>query len=99
MNVQVSYSITGKGPVVVWLHGFLEDKSIWQGQLNVFDTLATNICIDLLGHGQTNCVREEHSMELQAQMVIRVLDELGVCLLYTSPSPRDKRQSRMPSSA
>ena len=24
---------------------------------------------------------------------------LGVCLLYTSPSPRDKRQSRMPSSA
>ena len=25
------------------------------------------------------------------------LDE--VCLLYTSPSPRDKRQSRMPSSA
>ena len=24
---------------------------------------------------------------------------LGICLLYTSPSPRDKRQSRMPSSA
>ena len=25
--------------------------------------------------------------------------ELKNCLLYTSPSPRDKRQSRMPSSA
>ena len=25
--------------------------------------------------------------------------ELYTCLLYTSPSPRDKRQSRMPSSA
>ena len=25
--------------------------------------------------------------------------ELSFCLLYTSPSPRDKRQSRMPSSA
>ena len=24
---------------------------------------------------------------------------LQTCLLYTSPSPRDKRQSRMPSSA
>ena len=24
---------------------------------------------------------------------------LGVCLLYTSPSPRDQRGSRMPSSA
>ena len=27
------------------------------------------------------------------------LGRLWVCLLYTSPSPRDKRQSRMPSSA
>ena len=27
------------------------------------------------------------------------LDQLQGCLLYTSPSPRDKRQSRMPSSA
>ena len=26
-------------------------------------------------------------------------DKLSNCLLYTSPSPRDKRQSRMPSSA
>ena len=30
-----------------------------------------------------------------------MLSSLGLeaCLLYTSPSPRDKRQSRMPSSA
>ena len=26
-------------------------------------------------------------------------DDWHACLLYTSPSPRDKRQSRMPSSA
>ena len=26
-------------------------------------------------------------------------DNTSCCLLYTSPSPRDKRQSRMPSSA
>ena len=26
-------------------------------------------------------------------------DGVELCLLYTSPSPRDKRQSRMPSSA
>ena len=25
--------------------------------------------------------------------------DIWICLLYTSPSPRDKRQSRMPSSA
>ena len=31
-----------------------------------------------------------------AQVIISLF---GACLLYTSPSPRDKRQSRMPSSA
>ena len=31
--------------------------------------------------------------------VITFVDSDNTCLLYTSPSPRDKRQSRMPSSA
>ena len=29
----------------------------------------------------------------------RIVDQVEVCLLYTSPSPRDMRRSRMPSSA
>ena len=29
----------------------------------------------------------------------KAMDELAACLLYTSPSPRDQRGSRMPSSA
>ena len=38
----------------------------------------------------------------RASGTVKVTDyfkEDGNCLLYTSPSPRDKRQSRMPSSA
>ena len=33
--------------------------------------------------------------------IVKKLSEskANICLLYTSPSPRDKRQSRMPSSA
>ena len=30
---------------------------------------------------------------------VQSFNQLNACLLYTSPSPRDKRQSRMPSSA
>ena len=33
------------------------------------------------------------------KIFISPIDEVVSCLLYTSPSPRDKRQSRMPSSA
>ena len=31
--------------------------------------------------------------------VVRILEEGLICLLYTSPSPRDPKTSRMPSSA
>ena len=40
----------------------------------------------------------EEAETLARGSVVRVLAG-GGCLLYTSPSPRDKRQSRMPSSA
>ena len=33
------------------------------------------------------------------QRILSNKEEVKSCLLYTSPSPRDKRQSRMPSSA
>ena len=33
-------------------------------------------------------------------IIMAIAEQMGMsCLLYTSPSPRDKRQSRMPSSA
>ena len=33
------------------------------------------------------------------KLVRNVIKEIGYCLLYTSPSPRDRSLSRMPSSA
>ena len=49
---------------------------------------------------------EEALKEPERPVSIAIVDSQGltiqfarICLLYTSPSPRDKRQSRMPSSA
>ena len=41
----------------------------------------------------------QHMNEMDKWVLARIPDESIACLLYTSPSPRDKRQSRMPSSA
>ena len=41
--------------------------------------------------------RETRALDISADQDLNALSDY--CLLYTSPSPRDKRQSRMPSSA
>ena len=33
------------------------------------------------------------------QILVNKVDAIKICLLYTSPSPRDRTRSRMPSSA
>ena len=45
----------------------------------------------------TETVIEE--VEQTTYETVTTTTEIKTCLLYTSPSPRDKRQSRMPSSA
>ena len=39
------------------------------------------------------------SYDLDRAEISKILYENMVCLLYTSPSPRDRQKSRMPSSA
>ena len=52
---------------------------------------------------KTKCVDDTllwaSNIEENFHQTCKFLTRCGDCLLYTSPSPRDKRQSRMPSSA
>ena len=43
--------------------------------------------------------REAAALAAKNRSYVMLEDDDEDCLLYTSPSPRDKRQSRMPSSA
>src|SRR5678810_1459142 len=42
---------------------------------------------------------EEQGKAAARQCGLAILSSLKACLLYTSPSPRDRQKSRMPSSA
>ena len=72
--------------------------------LNTSDT-ETAVCnlgsVNLLQHlknGQIDHDKLQRTIKTAMRMLDNVID-INYCLLYTSPSPRDKRQSRMPSSA
>ena len=77
-NTKISYSDTGKGNAVVLLHGFLENQTMWQDLIPELRHKNRIITIDLLGHGQTECLGYVHSMEDNAEIVQAVLSKLRI---------------------
>ena len=66
------------------------------GSSNLISTKSTKILVDC-GSGVTQ--RLDQSKNSSADIDALLLTHLHTCLLYTSPSPRDRQKSRMPSSA
>lgn len=77
-NTKIAYTETGKGSTIVLLHGFLENKTMWQLHIEALSKRNRVVCIDLLGHGETNCMGYVHTMEDQADAVYHVLHELKI---------------------
>ena len=55
--------------------------------------------IDAVQDRGSHAIGVARSGQHTSQALQRQIDELQLCLLYTSPSPRDGLLSRMPSSA
>ena len=77
-NTTIAYSDYGKGTAIVLLHGYLENQQMWQDFIPDLSKNNRVITIDLLGHGQSECLGYIHSMEDQADMVHELLSELRV---------------------
>jgi pimeloyl-ACP methyl ester carboxylesterase len=79
---RLSYEVYGSGDrVLVWLHGLLLDANLSR---NLARRLAAQgnrvVLLDLLGHGRSEKPRHAgaHRMDLYADQVLCLLDELGV---------------------
>ena len=77
-NTNISYSDTGKGTAIVLLHGFLENKGMWDFYSQKFAKKNRAITIDILGHGATECLSYVQTMEDNADAVHAVLSELRI---------------------
>ncbi len=75
-SIKINYTSQGTGNVVVLLHGFLENISMWQEIIPHIAKKHRVICIDLLGHGSTGNLGYIHTMKEQAKMVKFVLNHL-----------------------
>ena len=77
-NTKISYSDSGIGNTIVLLHGFLENKKMWLEYSNLFSEKYRVVAIDLLGHGESDCLGYVHKMEDNAGAVNEVLEHLNI---------------------
>lgn len=74
----ISYSVCGSGPAIVFLHGFLESKAIWDDFANALQNQFTVVCIDLPGHGESALPDGEPSIDAMALAVNKVFEKLDL---------------------
>jgi len=77
-GTNIYFETYGKGPAIVLLHGFLENLSMWKDLIPELSKRNKVIAIDLLGHGNSDCLGYVHSMELFAETVYAVLKQLKI---------------------
>ncbi len=81
-SYRLAYEIYGSGDrVLVWLHGLLLDANLSRGLAEILAAQGNRVVLlDLLGHGRSDKPRHAgaHRMDLYAEQVLCLLDELGV---------------------
>src|SRR5574341_1455057 len=78
-GIQLAYLDVGKGPAVLFLHGFPFDKSMWVGQIELLSSAGFRaIAPDLRGLGETKAAAEISTMEEMARDAASLLDTLNI---------------------
>ncbi len=74
----LTFGDDGPGPVLVLLHGFPFDRSMWAAQVAEIGSIYRVITPDLRGHGATAAPEGVYTMDSMADDVIETLDGLNL---------------------
>src|SRR6202021_2305670 len=76
---RISYASAGSGPVALFVHGVVLNKTPWRPQVGGLCELRRCIAVDLLAHGDTEIAPDQDvSVTANAQMLKEVLDAVQV---------------------
>jgi pimeloyl-ACP methyl ester carboxylesterase len=79
---RISYTDSGKGSVIVLLHGYLESLNIWNGFAGRLAQNFRVISVDLPGCGQSDVYGDIHTMEFMATAVKELTDHLQINKIF-----------------
>ena len=74
----VGYTDQGTGTPLVFIHAFPLSKTMWQPQVDTLKDTHRVITIDLGGHGESDIVLWNDSLDGYAKNVVGLLDHLGI---------------------
>jgi len=77
-NTKVSYHDQGQGACMVFLHGYLENRRIWDPFLDYFKDTHRVLCMDIPGHGDSGVWAGSHLMDDLARALMAILNEEGI---------------------
>lgn len=74
----VHYEAMGRGRPIVFLHSWVGSWRYWIAAMQVASTSFRAYALDLFGYGDTAHDSSRYSLEQQASLVTRFLDEMGI---------------------
>jgi 3-oxoadipate enol-lactonase len=72
-NATISYDVTGRGRTVVFIHGWTQDKSIWDDQVPVFSKRYRVLRYDSRGYGKSTGFDDESAEPLDLLVLLEAL--------------------------
>ncbi|MEX1000743.1 MAG: alpha/beta hydrolase [Crocinitomicaceae bacterium] len=77
-GITLHYDIKGTGPTLVFLHGFLEDHTMWSSITPAYQENYRCLLIDLPCHGKSRYEKEICHLSAMAQSVAALLTDLNI---------------------
>lgn len=82
-EVELSFEKAGQGPVLLMLHGFPQNRSIWRRVAQILSDQYTLIMPDLRGYGQSpkpagDAKHENYAKRTMARDLVALMDRLGI---------------------
>src|SRR5689334_20468281 len=79
-DISISYNDEGQdgAPVIIFIHGFPFNKSMWDGQLETLKDHYRVIAYDVRGHGDSDTGGKDFSIELFVEDLHALIHSLGL---------------------
>lgn len=79
-NLTISYNDEGPddASVIIFIHGFPFNKSMWRQQVDALKARYRTIAYDIRGHGNTESGNEKFTIDLFADDLLNLMDELNI---------------------